>query len=118
MLCFKRNKQIIKKKNRIKPYIHHQNIKEITTEEFLKETITCNQCKKRFNLESNEIKIHCAGCNQFYHCGIAGKCNCNECKTILRDNKVHNLSWCVNCAPKIEINKEKKDGIGYCVCKI
>lgn len=118
-MCFGKNQKKKKiKKNKIKPYIHHEDISKITTEEFLKETITCNHCKKRFNLESNEIKIHCAGCNQFYHCGIAGKCNCSDCKTVMRNNQIHHLSWCIHCVPKISQNKEKKEGIGYCICKL
>ena len=89
----------------------------VTTEEFIKECISCYHCKKIFNLESNEIKIHCAGCNQFFHCGIAGKCigpNCNM-DTLLGTN--HKLSWCIHCVPKLPINCEKENGIGDCICR-
>jgi len=119
-MCFTRKKRKVNKflkKNKVAPYILHEDINQITTEEFLKETITCKNCKQRFDLRSNEIKIHCTGCDQFFHCGIAGKCNCSECKTVMRDNQIHNLSWCVHCVPKTQYNKEKKDGIGFCNCK-
>ena len=73
-----------KKKNKIKPYIYSENIQSITTEQFLRECIACYHCKEIFNLESNELKINCAGCDNFFHCNIAGKCKCQ-------------LSWCNNC---------------------
>jgi len=117
-MCFWKKKKKEIKKNKIKPYVHCEDIQSMTTEDFLKETITCENCKKRFNLGSNEIKINCNGCNKFFHCGIAGKCNCSECKTLMGDNQIHNFSWCIHCVPNIERNKEKKDGIGYCICKL
>ena len=114
-MCFRRirpKKNKIKKK-KIYPQVNYQNV---TTEEFIKECISCHHCKQIFNLESNEIKIHCAGCNQFYHCGIAGKCNGNNCNmdTLLGTN--HKLSWCIHCVPKLPINGEKVNGIGNCMC--
>ena len=123
-MCFTKRKKKLKKKNKIYPqnnpysrYKYPIEIKSITTEEFLSECISCYHCKKIFNLGSSEIKIHCAGCNQFFHCGIAGKCRgslCNQ-KTMIGDN--HRLSWCINCVPKIEGNEEKANGIGTCICK-
>ncbi len=80
----KKRKQKKIKKNKIQPYIHHKDSQSITTEEFLKECIACHNCKQIFNLGSNELKIHCAGCDNFFHCNIAGKCKCQ-------------LSWCNNC---------------------
>lgn len=120
-MCFKRYRPKQKmtkiKKNKIKPYVYIEDVSKITTEQFLKEKIICKNCKQMFDLGSNEIKIHCAGCNEFFHCGIAGKCNCSDCKTIMIDNQIHNLSWCINCVPKTEYNKEKKYGVGFCNCK-
>jgi len=91
MEIFKTKKKKIKK-NKIQPYIHCKDILSISTEEFLKECISCHSCKKIFNLASNEIKINCAGCDNFFHCNIAGKCKCY-------------LSWCNNCV-LTKINNE------------
>jgi hypothetical protein len=86
LLIKKKNKKKMtrKKKNKIQPYIYSENIQSITTEQFLRECIACYHCKEIFNLESNELKINCAGCDNFFHCNIAGKCKCQ-------------LSWCNNC---------------------
>ena len=127
-MCFTKRKKKLKK-NKIypknsysgnNPYSGFKSLREIkpvTNEEFLSECIECYHCKKIFDLGSSEIKIHCAGCNQFFHCGIAGKCRgslCNQ-KTMIGDN--HRLSWCINCVPKIEGNEEKINGIGTCICQ-
>ena len=37
-----------------------------------KEHLRCNNCNGKFTLRSEEIKIHCAGCDKFYHCGVVG----------------------------------------------
>tara|TARA_Y100000287_G_C14109266_1_gene299217 strand:+ start:338 stop:709 length:372 start_codon:yes stop_codon:yes gene_type:complete len=117
-MCFTRrkNKQKKYKKNKIVPYTHVKNINDITTEDFMNECISCHHCKQIFNLGSNELKINCAGCDKFFHCGIAGKCIGPYCKQTTRRGQTHILSWCVNCVPKIEGNEEKKDGIGTCIC--
>jgi len=116
-MCFTRKKiKGIKgiKKNKIYPEL---NIKEITTDKFVKECITCYNCKQIFNLASNKISIHCAGCNQFFHCGIAGKCIGENCNGITMIGGGHRLSWCVNCVPNIPGNEVKTNGIGNCICK-
>ena len=105
-----------KYKNKIYPEKTSEEVSAITTSEFSRECITCFQCKEIFNLESNEIKIHCGGCDQFFHCGIAGKCSGVNCSSITMRGKYHRLSWCVNCVPKMKGNEEKPDGIGYCTC--
>ena len=77
----------------------------ITTKDFIEECISCYNCKRIFKLGSNELKIHCSGCNNFFHCGIAGKCigkNCSYTDTLIGES--HSLSWCVNCVPKLRIN--------------
>jgi len=116
-MCFTRRKR--KDKNKVYPYVSNPSLKEINeikTEDFVKECIVCYGCKEIFNLDSNEIKIHCAGCSQFFHCGIAGQCNGQNCCSLTMRNKYHRLSWCVKCVPKIEGNEEKIDGKGYCTC--
>ena len=117
-MCFTRRKSNHKKKlkkNKIKPYVYHENIQKITTEEFLKECIICFNCKKMFNLEQNEIKINCAGCDKFFHCGIAGKCVGKNCVHKL-GNLTHQLSWCNNCVSNNEFNILNKNN-DKCICK-
>ena len=73
------------------------------------ETIQCFYCKDSFSLESNQIKIHCQGCNQFFHCNISGKCIGKNCKM----TQGHQLSWCKSCVPDTSFNR-KNDGL--CIC--
>lgn len=119
-MCFTRHKQKQRKKKKIYPIVKERSLDDInktTQEEFLSECISCHHCKKIFNIGSEEIKIHCSGCNQFFHCGIAGKCRGAGCNLPTMIGQNHRLSWCVNCVPKIEGNEEKVDGIGTCICK-
>ena len=44
------------------------------------ERIKCGGCNESFGLSSNELKIHCNLCCQFFHCKIAGKCDGENCK--------------------------------------
>lgn len=119
-MCFTRKKHRQKKnKKKIYPYVVKRtsnDTKKITNEEFLSECICCHNCKKIFNIGSSEIKIHCAGCNQFFHCGIAGKCRGSGCNLPTMIGEKHRLSWCINCVPKIEGNGEKINGKGNCIC--
>ena len=118
LLCFKRikykekQKKIIKKKK-----IYPINYNNITTTEFIKESIQCYHCKNSFDLGSNEIKIHCAGCDNFFHCGIAGKCIGKKCNNETLIGQNHQLSWCINCVPHTSFNKQKINGVGFCLCK-
>ena len=117
-MCFTKRKLKQKKylkKNKIKPYVHNEN-ESFSTEQFLKECLVCYHCKQIFNLGSNEIKIHCAGCNHFFHCGISGKCRCSECTEMTIENKKHHQSWCIHCVPPMECNEEKPNGEGFCRC--
>tara|TARA_Y100000590_G_C15504426_1_gene932952 strand:+ start:498 stop:869 length:372 start_codon:yes stop_codon:yes gene_type:complete len=119
-MCFTQRKREKKKKRAIYPYFigrSQQEIENVTTDEFLRECIACYHCKRIFNIGSSELKIHCAGCNQFFHCGIAGKCRGKNCASITTRGKQHELSWCINCVPKIEGNEEKINGEGTCICK-
>ena len=120
-MCFTRRKikqKKYKKKNKVYPELSREDVQEMTTETFIKECICCQNCKQIFSLGSNEIKIHCEGCQKFFHCGIAGKCMGPNCTGTTINGEKHSLSWCVNCVPKIEGNEEKKDGIGTCVCNL
>jgi len=95
-------KNINKKKD-----IHNPN------KEFLSEVLTCGTCKKAFSLRENKLSAICGGCNQFLHCGIAGKCIGPNC-----GNSFHRLSWCVNCIPKtIIINLVDLGSDKNCLCQ-
>ena len=111
-MCFTRERRILKK-NKVVPYMVHKDITKITTDQFIKEYLTCEYCKQGFDLQSNEVKIHCAGCDKFFHCGIAGKCDCTDCKSVTMSGACHNLSWCVRCAQGNYV----KNGVDYCRCK-
>ena len=72
------------------------------------EVIQCYFCKYDFSLNLNQIKIHCSGCNQFFHCNIAGKCIGKKCKT-----SGHQLSWCKSCVPQTRFNLSSNN---KCIC--
>ena len=59
--------------------------------------IKCGGCTETFDLDSNELKIHCNLCNQFFHCKIAGKCDGESCRIEQIDGKVHQASYCYDC---------------------
>ena len=82
----------------------------IYIEKFQKEVIYCGGCKQPFDLGSNELKIHCNICNQFFHCRIAGPCMSNDCKIIKYDGSEHRASYCIMCASITYKN-------GTCLCK-
>lgn len=110
-MCFtkyKRKKASGKKKNKVYPS------QKYTPEFTVEEIIQCAGCSKSYQLD--EIKIHCAGCDQFYHCKIAGTCCGDKCMQTI-NNKIHRLSYCTNCVPKLPINNEKKDRSDICICK-
>ena len=107
-MCFtrKRKKKIKKKYKKNVVYPESQSISS--------DMIRCAGCNQSFTLESNEIKINCAGCDRFFHCCIAGKCmgkNCSDQKTIL--GETHQLSWCIFCVPGIPQNRV---GGKTCLC--
>ena len=78
--------------------------------DFLRESMHCGKCRGVFNLSSNELKIHCNLCNQFFHCGIAGECVGEDCKVVKHEGSIHRASYCNGCVGIIyEKNK--------CLCK-
>ena len=68
---------------------------------FVKEVIYCGGCKTPFNIGSNELKIHCNHCNQFFHCKIAGKCYGKDCMIKTENGEIHRASYCYGCVGKI-----------------
>ena len=102
-----------KKSNKITPIKKYteDHRKEYSSNEH----ILCHGCKKCFSLESEEIKIHCGGCDKFFHCCIAGKCvgpNCTYVEKITGAN--HSLSWCIYCVPGLKENKVNGE---TCICE-
>lgn len=93
---------VVKKKNKVFP-------EEKVTVEFMnrfeREIIQCGGCNGKFPLGSNELKIHCNICNQFFHCKIAGECLGKECRSY-----EHVPRYCYGCVGKII-------GRGTCICK-
>lgn len=111
--CSRRARNVEKryKKNHVHPHpMAKQKVDSNFMESFLRETMYCGNCRQLFNLNSDELKIHCNICNQFFHCGIAGKCIGDNCKIVKPDGGVHRASYCNGC---VSINYEKGD----CLCK-
>ena len=106
-MCFTRRKKRERKKsekyrkNRVVP------VRDFTPDEHL----LCHGCRKCFRLE--DMKIHCAGCNNFFHCCIAGKCIGKNCNDITMDGEKHTLSWCIYCVPGLPQNKVNGQ---FCIC--
>ena len=78
--------------------------------------ILCHGCKRVKPLGDEGIQIHCAGCNQFYCCQIAGTCYGPYCKKSNRIGAMHHVAWCIHCVPKYAMNCEKKSRIEKCIC--
>ena len=58
----------------------------------------CGNCRQIFSLSSNELKIHCNICNQFFHCCIAAECIGPDC--LIKDplgNLKQRARYCNNC---------------------
>ena len=111
-MCFTRRK--IKEKRKIKKTkIYPEPTYKPTFT--MDENIRCQGCFQRFSLD--QIKINCAGCDKFFHCKVAGTCYGDNCKEETRAGRLHRLSWCTNCVPKIPENKEKINREEPCICQ-
>ena len=109
MRCFR---SLLENKNKVHPSpVNDNEQNQKVNAEYLdrlsREIIPCGYCNRRFNLGSNELKIHCNICNKFYHCGIAGHCIGIDCKVHDEQGKeYHSASYCINCVSKIYKNNE------------
>ena len=113
-MCFT-HKKIKEKRKSKKTKIYPEPISVSIKPTFtMDETIRCQGCFQKFSLD--QIKINCAGCDKFFHCKVAGTCYGENCKEETRAGRLHRLSWCVNCVPKIPENKEKNDRTEPCIC--
>ena len=86
----------------------------------VEEVIECHGCHQPFPLlcDNGEpgIQIHCAGCDHFFHCKIAGTCYGIHCRDTTTIGQVHHLSWCVECVPRHPLNHEKILRGSPCIC--
>ena len=105
----KKYKPDIWKTNQVHPLANEKVDKEFI-ETMSNECLSCNKCKGIFTLRSEKIKIHCASCEKFYHCGIAGGCIGVDCSSRLDNGTYHRLNYCNSCAYEIYKN-------GTCLCK-
>ena len=104
------NKKRIDKKNNNS---HNSHNSHNFLDEVLDEVLLCGTCKKAFSLKQNKLSAICGGCNQFLHCGIAGKCIGPNC-----GNSFHRLSWCIKCVPKtVMINLQDLGPDKDCLCQ-
>ena len=101
----KRRERRILKKLKVYPVNQKQY-----SQTFTAELIPCGGCKQVFDLGSEELKIHCNLCNQFFHCKIAGKCRGDDCQVIKHTGYKHRASYCIGCVSRIYKN-------GDCLCK-
>ncbi len=110
-MCFTRRVNKQRKKKKIYRVYPEPPLPSFTTDEI----IQCAACEEPFNLL--DIKINCAGCNQFFHCRIAGTCYGDKCKLKTNDGKIHRARWCMDCVPPIPKNNEKINIDDKCICK-
>ena len=107
------------KKNRIyaNEIINDSKTDKEFTEQFLSEELSCGICKQSFILKQHELVAYCAGCFQFLHCGIAGKCIGPNCKMMVR-GKWLRQTWCQKCVPHtVMINLVNNHIDGDCLCQ-
>jgi len=78
-------------------------VDEVFVKKLLEEEIICGGCDTAFSLRSNELKIHCNLCNQFFHCKVAGECIGDDCM-IVKNGQKHRASYCYNCVGSINVD--------------
>ena len=76
---------------------------------FIAEIIPCGFCNEKFSIGDSELKINCTGCDKFFHCHIAGKCNGENC-TIEINGKIEYSSYCLACVDPLTCKN------GFCKC--
>lgn len=115
MSCMKRranNKIKRYKETSVHPHpMASQKVDTNFMDNFLRESMHCGNCRNIFNLGSDELKIHCNICNEFFHCGIAGECIGEDC--MIKDERgryKHRARYCMGCVKEI-YNAET------CLCK-
>ena len=74
---------------------------------FNREMILCHECKKCFPLGSNQIKLNCSLCNNFFHCNIGGECIGKKCLFEIGCQTIR-ARYCKDCSTYKGYNK--------CIC--
>ena len=109
--CYFKQTKIYPKETYVKKVKEVEN--NLGESNYLSEVLTCGTCKKAFSLKQNKLSAICGGCNQFLHCGIAGKCIGPNC-----GNSFRRLSWCIKCVPKtVLINLQDVGPDKDCLCQ-
>ena len=109
------NKRINNKRsNKVSPDTNYDYKNSKVDSEFIehmrKDVLLCGGCNTAFTLRSEEIKIHCNGCEKFFHCKIAGECQGKDCCIQRPDGSLHRARYCYDCA-KIKYDNNQ------CLCK-
>ena len=79
------------------------------------EVLECGGCNGNFPL--SDIKINCAGCDNFFHCKVAGTCYGKNCQVETFHGEKHRECWCTNCVPPLPVNRPKNNREDRCICK-
>ena len=79
------------------------------------EVIECAGCHNNFRLA--DMKINCAGCDQFFHCKVAGTCYGKNCEVETFHGEKHRKCWCTDCVPPLPDNEPKKERKERCICE-
>tara|TARA_Y100000590_G_C15692093_1_gene1003787 strand:+ start:1545 stop:1910 length:366 start_codon:yes stop_codon:yes gene_type:complete len=104
MNCFTKHSTKKEKKYWKENCIHPLSLQPVNHEfidTFRKEVLYCGGCKIPFPIHSNELKIHCNICNQFFHCNIAGECLGEDCKILKSNGEFHRAKYCRNCVSQM-----------------
>ena len=100
--------------NKVSPETNYDYKNSKVDDEFIehmkRDVLLCGGCKQAFTLRSEEIKIHCNGCEKFFHCKIAGECQGKDCCIQRQDGTLHRARYCYDC---VKINY----GNNQCLCK-
>jgi len=108
-MCYTKTKNTNKQKKKINKIYPIPDFSNISTEVY-----KCGHCNQYYG--SNKIKIYCDGCEQFFHCHIAGSCIGLNCTQTLHNGKTHSSRYCLNCVnTDNQLNSDLKSNI--CICK-
>jgi len=78
--------------------------------DMMNSVVLCGGCKQGFPINSDELKIHCNHCEQFFHCKVAGPCRGDDCQiTGVYTGYTHRARYCHSCVTHIYNN-------GECLC--
>ena len=102
--CGKRAKKLEKKLHKVRSVKPDDNLQYM-----MNNVVLCGGCKQSFHIGSDELKIHCNHCEQFFHCKVAGECQGEDCKIIDSSGYTHKARYCYSCVSQLYKN-------GTCLC--